>query len=318
VKAVISIIFGERENSIGWIAEEDLPELPLIGMPVIIQIDEASPAFEGQVYRAWESDEEEQTNGGMLIYGGADLPDHEFMEKFELAGWELLGEDALQVLSAAIEHTPALAATHEVLLLVGERGQETKFAAFQRQIIPYDPALPLFGQRMRLEISSVRKIFEFESKEQWQEHREIEVVEVESELALPQSIDGINNGLPAIVIFSSLIRNGVGKVVFWCPNFGNLHPEHLLAHGWETVSSFEAGEFKTEERIELALDTKLNFVMNDYGTAEMDDWQIQNPLNVPETSYELLPKLLLEYVKASKEFENIDSILQEWAKDKDD
>jgi hypothetical protein len=325
MRALISILFGVRDNKIGWVSEEEILVLPAIGMPVSLNLgSEYDEPVEGQVYRAWKDEDGEP--GGMLIYGGTRIPDTRFQELMEIAGWEQLTDEALQILGSAVDETPVLAATHEVVLVIGDPAEIDSLQTFQRTLNPYDPALPLFSQRLRLEIAQDLEEDEYNEVEEaddeltdaeWDMRRIQETAEINKELLNTALIDGITKGIPAVTIYSAIISNGVGRIAFWTPNLGRLAPENLVANGWEQLlvpQQFDPEDFRLRERVGLARQTAVTFEITDYGTARIKDWTMNDPLAVTEDQYPLLPEILVEHVKAAGEFTNIDTYLEEWSK----
>lgn len=314
MRALISVVFGSRNDRIGWISEEELPELPHVGMPVVINVAGNTGPVEGQVYRAWEDDADEP--GGMLIYGGPAIPDETFQQGIEFAGWERLTSEALKVLSDAVDDTPVLAATHEVVLLVGEPGTPD-FTAYSRVLNPSDPVLPLFGQRVRLmAIDNGTEDDEDDmSDEEWDTYRAQELARIESQLDGEADSPSVEDGVPSVTLYSALVRTGIGRVAFWSPSLFGLTPADLIAHDWNMLiipDEFNPDEFRAAERIRLARETTLTFVSTDTGVVKVDDWFMREPLKVTEDQHPLLPPMLVEHVRASREFQDFSSILDEW------
>lgn len=326
MKALISILFGTREGKVGWVSEEEIASLPAIGMPVSLDLGpEGTDPLEGQVYRAWKDEDGEPW--GMVIYGGTSIPDLEFQESIESAGWERLTAEALKILGDAIDETPVLAATHEVVLIVGDPADIDGLKTFQRILNPYDPALPLFSQRLRLEIAKDLDEVEYEeaereddglTDEEWHVLRERDTKEINEELADISLVDGVHKGVPSVTIYSAIVRNGVGRIAFWTPSLGKLEPGNLVANGWDQLrvpQQFDPEEFRLLERVELAKQTAVTLEITEYGTTRIKDWTMEEPLLVTEDQYPLLPGMLIEHVRAAGEFTRIDSYMEEWSKD---
>lgn len=337
MRVIVSVLFGSRENAVGWIIEEQLPELPPLGVPVVINIESNGVvSIEGQLYRTWESNEETGEPGGMLIYGGEDIPSKEFQATLEQVGWERLTRDALVVLFAAVQQTPVMAALHDVLIVVGEPEEQENMIAFQRVLRPYDPTMLLFGQRVRLnlanemndeedanqelltELTSITEDETQTSVEELMRIRDSELEEVEQELEGLISTDNVAKGIPAITIFSTIIRNGTGRIVFWCPKLGNVDPTILIANDWRQVSipeDFNPQEFRLSDRIALAKRASVTFEPTEFGTFQTKEWSIEDPLSVKDEDFMLMPPVLVENIKAKRDIASIDDYITKWAEE---
>lgn len=338
MRVIVSVLFGLRENAVGWIIEEQLPELPPVGVPVVINIESNGIAsIEGQLYRTWESNEESGEPGGMLIYGGTEIPTAEFQNILEQVGWEKLTQDAIVVLFAAVQQTPVMAALHDVLIVVGDPEKQDEMTAFQRILRPYDPTMLLFGQRVRLNLANemgddeeslTQEILaslpsdlqgqEEMSVEDLMKIRDEELMEVEQELKGLISTDHIVKGIPAITIFSTIIRNGTGRIVFWCPTLGNVDPTVLIANEWQQVSipdDFDPQDFRLYERINLAKRATITFEPTEFGTFQTKEWDIEDPLSVKDEDFMLMPPVLVENIKAKRDIASINDYITEWAKE---
>ena len=320
MRALVSVLFGAGGRHIGWVSEEDLPTLPTVGMPVVINVGpERRNPVEGQVYRSWPDEGTEP--GGMLIYGGPTIPDDEFQRGIEIAGWERLADDAIRILAEAVDQTPVLAATHEVVLIVGDPNDSVQ--AFQRVLVPIDPILPVFGQRLRLQISHDvdPDLLDDDdgdvdlTEEQWRALHDAAVRQVEDELTGSQPVDGITEGVPSVTIYSSVVRNGVGRVAFWAPGLGNLDAAHLIANEWEELripAQFDPSDFRLDERVALARQTTVTFEPTELGAERIKDWSLAEPGSVDESQFTLLPPMLVEHVRAARELDNVHFYMDEW------
>ncbi len=326
MRALVSILFGVRNNKVGWVSESEINLLPNVGMVIPIRFgEEDDHPLEGQVYRAWE--DEDGDPGGMVIYAGETIPDELFQESMETSGWERLTDEALKVLSDIIDETPVLAAIHEVVLIVGDPAREDRLLAFQRSLTPYDPALPLFSQRLRLDLAQDVDKDEYDdaeeegeelTEEEWRVFQENETRGINGELADNSLIDGLIRGIPAITIYSALVRSGLGRVAFWTSSLGNLTAEHLVENDWEELripQQLDPRDFRLSERVNLAKQSIVSFEITDFGTARIRDWTMESPLLVGEDQYSLLPQMLVEHVKAASEFTHMDDYLAEWSRD---
>jgi hypothetical protein len=320
VNTIISVVFGNRHEAAGWITEQDVEGLPAVGTPVSINVGapDSPLSAEGQVFRSWSGIDGDP--GGIFIFGGQSVPDAAFQYGMDNASWDRISDEALRVLVETATQTPALAAVHEVTLVIGDPCKPETIQAFQRLLQPYDPVLPLFSQRLRVEA--------FEDKE-WQDlHRQalqdgeaedeewlIEVQAIENELLGRATIPAARLGLPGLVIYSSLISNGVARVCFWAPGLGDVDGADLIANSWDPIrvpQQFDPVDFRLERRVQLALRSQVDFVDTEFGTSTVNEWSIDEPLFVDEEDYALLPPLLVEHCKAQKDLSDIDLFLSEW------
>lgn len=323
MKTIISVVFGNRREAAGWITEQDVDGLPVVGTPVSINVGapDSPLSAEGQVYRAWPGVDDDP--GGIFIFGGSSVPDEDFQYGMDNASWDRISEEALRVLVETASQTPVLAAVHEVTLLVGNPGEPSRLLAFQRLLQPYDPVLPLFSQRLRVEALEDKTLEELDAQalleeedddEVWNE----EVNHLEKELRGLKPIPAAKAGLPGLVIYSSIISNGVARVCFWSPSLGDVAEEDLVANAWDPIrvpEQFDPIDFRLGRRIELAMKSDVTFVDTEFGTSTVNEWTIEEPLEVAEEDYPLLPPLLVEHCKAQKELRDIDLFLSEWQKD---
>lgn len=317
---IISVVFGNRDYATGWITEQDMEGLPVVGTPVSINVGaEDSPlSAQGQVYRSWP--EVDGNPGGIFIYGGNHVPDDDFQRGMDGANWERISDEALKVLVETASHTPVLAAVHEVTLVVGDPNHVESLSCFQRLLQPYDPILPLFSQRLRVEAFE-DKTFEVLEEENSKDDDEDEVdwsshlEEIERELRGSAPVVATQAGLPGLVIYSSLISSGLARVCFWSPAFGDVAAEDLVANAWDPIripEQFDPIDFQLARRVSLALRADVDFMDTEFGTITVNEWSIDDPLSVGEDDYPLLPPLLVEHCRAQKELEDISLFIDEW------
>lgn len=318
VLTIISVVFGNRDHAAGWITEQEIEGLPIVGTPVSINVGSPdSPlSAEGQVYRAWP--EVDGDPGGIFIYGGGSIPDDEFQDGMDGASWERISDEALKILVETASNTPVLAAVHEVTLVVGDPADKKSLHCFQRLLQPYDPVLPLFSQRLRVEAfedKTLEVLDEEASRDEEADDWSDELELIEKELRGQSPISAAASGLPGLVVYSSLISNGVARVCFWSSGFGDVAPEDLVANAWDPIripEQFDPEDFRLERRVSLALRSDVTFVDTEFGTVTVNEWTIDDPLAVDEEDYSLLPPLLVEHCRAQKELEDIELFLDEW------
>lgn len=340
METLVTVLFGPPGAAVGWVSEEELPQLPPVGIPVRIRVhshDGDEETIEGQVFRSW--DEDGSDPGGILIYGGIHIPDVSVRNVLEEAGWEALSEDAAALLAGTIHESPVIAAKHEVNFFVGEGGGVSLY----RQIIqPTSPILPLFGQRMRMnfveadmdsgleffdetawDLNDVSPLTEGEeddddeiTDDDWRRMQEEDREIVDSDILSGCPGDVAAEGLPLIVMYSSLVEPGLARLGFWTSSLGNLTELDLLAVGWEKVevpSRFDPEEFNLQRRIELALATHVVFESNNYDSIRVRDWWLDVPGLVDETDQEYLPPYLYQWAMGAQQVDSIDDLVKQWS-----
>lgn len=281
MKSVISMVFGTLGQRVGWVAEEDMPALPVAGMAVAIRAAGHPGVAYGQVYRFWPGGDDAPS--GVLIYGGPDVPDDAFQLGLEEAGWQRLSDEAMESLSQAIDDTPTLAAVHEAYIVAGDP-RSPDVAVLRRRLVPPDPSLPLFGQRLRL--------------------------------GGPEDAPEADSQIGAVCVYSGLIEPGVARVFLWMPDLGPLEPEVMVANEWQILGipeDFDPEEFRLADRVRLALATSITFQTTRTGTQQVQDWSVSESEPVTEADYELLPLLLAENQRAAGELADLDRIVARWA-----
>lgn len=311
MRTYVSVVFGTRREALGWVTEHDLEIVPSAGTPVRIKVGEGSmpSTATGQVYRSWEPQEEEP--GGIFIFAGAELPDESFREEMEDAGWEPLTGESLGVLIDLVTVTPVIAAAHEVTVAIGNPHEPERLFVFQRTLYPVDPALPLFGQRLRLAIESV----EFGSDE---EDESEGVIRINREIHGELPINEDRSGLPCVVVYSSMVDPGTARICLWTPSLGVDSPAVFVENDWKTIAvpqQFDPVDFRLARRIELGVRTGIVFDLSSFGTSMVKEWTIEGTEDILEEDHALLPPMLIEHIKAQREFEELPLLLEEWSKD---
>lgn len=327
MSTVVTMLFGSPGAALGWVSEERIPHIPMIGATVRITIhafgDDTS--VEGQVYRAWDGDDGE--HGGLLIYGGTRIPDVEFRNLIEIAGWEPLSDDTLDLLAGTIHESPAMAASHEVNLFVGE-GPDMRL--YRRVIQPSSPILPLFGQRMRMTFLELPydddDMWGFTdddvddvpvSDEEWQEMQRADRAEVDTAIDTRQFGDVAEIGIPVVVFYSALIDPGTARLGFWTSHLGDgVTDIDLVADDWEVVSipdRFDPFDFGVERRLDLARRTHVLFESNNYDSVRVAEWWLENPEDVGEADSSFLPPFLYQWATGVQQLDQIDAYLERWA-----
>lgn len=314
---MVALLFGTSANAVGWLLEREVDDLPPIGMAAFIRYSgDDEDIIQGQIYRAWEPEpENDEPLGGILIYGGPNIPSSDLSNSLIESNWEPLAPETLHILAEAIEETPPIAAEHEVVLITGDVAAPETLKAFHRVISPSDPALPIFSQRMWIVIP--HDCYEDDLPED--ESSSGDLLDDED---IDRALRGIetdweNSGeLPGLVLMSNMKDPGVAQIFFWSPPISEKLKKQLLDHEWQEFDEFDFEEFRLEERYSLAMRTRLTVQASEFGTVTVSGWNIDNPEEIPESQYDLLPLLLVEHCKAEIEFSNIGELIKEWSKEK--
>lgn len=326
METLVTVLFGAPGAAAGWVSEEELSSIPPVGMPVRIhlRLPGGDSTIEGQVYRSW--DEEDSDPGGVLIFAGRRIPEPETQSLLEHAGWEALSEDAASLLAGTIHESLAIAAQHEVNLIVGH----DEVRVYRQIIQPNSPILPLFGQRMRMNFTphASREVLEWHPVDEadLEDDREISDLEWrEIQVEAAETVDAditsgpsdvFTLGLPLIVIYSSMVQPGLARLGFWTSSLGEMSPEELSAQGWEAIdvpTRFDPDEFNLRRRIELALATHVIFESNNYDSIRIADWWVEMPDLVDEADQEYLPPYLHQWATGIRELDSIDDVVREWS-----
>lgn len=326
MSTVVTVLFGSPGAAVGWVSEEQVPHIPAIGTTVRITFHIAGDdtSIDGQVYRAWDEDGGEPS--GLLIYGGKSIPDAETRNLIEIAGWEPLSEDTLDLLAGTIHESPTMAALHEVNLFVGS-GDDLRL--YRRVIEPTSPILPLFGQRMRVSflVFDSEEAWGFESDldededdvtdAEWRHMQEQERDEIDLNIFGHKEFESHKDGIPVIVFYSSLVDSSTARLGFWTPTLGSEVSEFdLVADDWEVVDipgRFDPEEFDMERRLDLAIATHVVFESNNYDSIRVSEWWMENPEDVTSEDEPYLPPYLFQWSLGVQELDNIDSYLERWA-----
>lgn len=304
----LAVVFGEPGGAVGWVTQENVDQLPPLGMRASFRFGEheSMGTVSGEV--AWEEVTHAQVlfagenpDGRHLafLYGGPEGPSEEFTVYMRAAQWTELETSAAEEVLKVCASAPPMAAVHDVLLVVGERG-EAGFQVWNRSAIPTDPVLPVFGQRVLLD--AVDGLEEAEVPEE----------DGDLELGVPGSAAG---GVVVVTLHSGLVEPGFGSVVFWTPALGDVDEVSMVSAEWELLNvpdAFDPDDFQLKRRCELALRTRLTVEVDEHGGEQVVDAEMVGAAEVDPEDYELLPDVLALHCHAAREMIDMSALLDSW------
>lgn len=315
----LCVAFGTPEEPAAWAAVMDDEWEPTIGMRAEFHVkasaEDEEDLFEivAQVVYIGSADD-----GSAITYlfGGEDLPDEDMTDRLELNSWTRLpDEDARNVMDVVSAAAPT-AAAHDILLVVGDPfarsdGAEVAYQAWNRIIAPEDPLLPMFGQRLVVDLLDSASDDAFGT----------DVVEEDPKTPFkvlipvdPWTPGTAASGVNTIVVYSAIVDAGVAQVVFWAPSLASIDGFDLMAAGWEMLDEedFDPVEFRLTERVELAAKTELRIALDEDDEPCLIDFQIQDAAEVSPDCYDLLPPGLAEHCRFAAEMVSADDIVAQW------
>lgn len=319
MNAKLCVAFGSLENPSAWASEIPDNWTPVIGMRTQFNMhveqengDTDDYEIVGQVVYT-ESDEEDGSTLA-FIYGGEKEPEIVIQLLLEANGWVRLDDSEAHEIIQIVQIAPPSATMHDVLILVGD--METKdengklvFDVWTRLFEPEDPLLPMFGQRLFIDV--VNSVDDEEAERILDDQGNVEIADLDA----PASLD---KGIPGLVIYCAIVSPGVAQMAFWVKSLGDIDGYTMMASGWEKIDQEDIddnGDFRLEERLDLALRTRLDLKADKEGFPYLDDFSIDNAEEIPESSYDILPPMIVEYCKFAKELkpvENIDGLIAGW------
>lgn len=320
IEVTLCVAYGSVENPEVWVGSYSADEerLPFLGMRTHVQLappedDEEEYFGDSTVVAEVTFADFEDEEPVAYLYGGEELPGEELREKFEAALWMRLSTQDARYVLELVELAPPAAAIHEVLIVVGDvdvldEAGNPAFQAWGSTLIPGDPTIPMFGDRIRMDIftraSDDENEDDFDDEALEDNELEIEVIDLNE----PASLE---RGFPALVVYSAKVEVGVAQLAVWVPSLGEVSGFDMIAAGWELMAPEEL-DFRLDERIKLAQRTRLDIGIDDEGDAILTDYEILDAAEVREDQYELLPPVLVEHCQTAREMSNLDSIVAKW------
>ena len=308
VPLTLAVVFGQPGEVIGWATEEEVPELPPLGMRASFRLVEhgiENPEESiGEVVYAQVLFAGEGEDGRHLafLYGGPDEPSDIFVSMMESAKWtELEGSDAEDILSVCTA-APPMAAVQEVLLVAGDPGSPDTLQAWSRTAVPTDPVLPAFGQRMLLD--AVEALTDDMLDER------------ASDLTLdPHTPGSVEGGLAVVTVYSAITEPGFGQVTLWVKDLGEIDGFSLLGAEWAQVAvpeDFDPEEYRLSRRVELAMRTTISTELDEYDVEHVVDASMEKAEEVDPEDYDLLPSVLALHCQAQREMLSLEDVMKAW------
>lgn len=278
------------------------------------------------------ADVQEDGEGIAFVYAGVPHPPVELQEILQANSWlRLSDEDARGVLDV-IEHANPVAAVQDLMLVIGDPQMDADGVApmetWSRIVQPYDPTLPLFGQRLILNAIAGDEVYdEDDESNEYEDDAAADAAAEAAQAAAAARVDqrqdevdlwapgSRSEGLPALVIYCTATEPGAAQVAFWVASLSDLDGFDLLAAGWEKFDPEvlnENGDFQLATRVRLALRTKLDIREDADGDSYVNDFEIVDAGSVPESSYPLLPAGLADHCRFAAELGDSDDIIGRW------
>lgn len=327
----LCVAFGSRERAVVWAGSYQTEFAPTPGQSTEIHLhsqpdarDEDPESIFAEVVHA-ETEDDGTTI--VFLYAGEQLPDDHICMLLEASQWvpmnAVQARDVMEIVDAA----PPMAHTHDVLLVVGdleakdEDGNPT-FESWNRAIIPDDPVIPMFGERLYVDVLDALPSDdeEDESDDEDEDLSDSPTLVGLQMIANEDDTGSAATGLPAVVFYAAKVDPGEAQVGFWVSSLGDVSGFDLVAAGWQkmTPDIFDPIEFRLGERVDLARRTRIDSDVDDDGQLFLKDFELRDAARVEESQYELLPSALVNHCKAAKEMLGIDDIVSGWLDEQSD
>lgn len=154
------------------------------------------------------------------------------------------------------------------------------------------------------------------SASEWRQEQETAREKVDKELTSGvYETSAREDGIPAVVIYASLIQVGVARLMFWTPSLGDITDEDMRQSGWMNVEipgRFDPVEFAFRRRLELALATHVVYEVGPFAGVRLGDWWVDAPELIDESDRAYLPPYLYELAFGVRDLNSIDSVLHQW------
>lgn len=318
MNAKLCVAFGSLENPSAWASEIPDDWTPVIGMRTQFNMHVEQENGERDDYeiigQVVYTEAEEDGSTLAFIYGGEKEPEVVIQLLLEANGWVRLEDSEAHEIIQIVQIAPPSATMHDVLVLVGD--METKdedgnlvFDVWTRLFEPEDPLLPMFGQRLFIDM--VNSVADEEAERILDAKGNVDVADLNATPTL-------ETGVPGLVIYCAIVSPGIAQMAFWVKSLGDIDGYTMLANGWEKLEEDDIdnnGDFRLMERLDLALRTRLDLKADEEGYPYLDDFSIDNAEEIPESSYDILPPMIVEYCKFAKELktvENVDGLIAGW------
>lgn len=317
----LCVAFGDLEHPSAWVSEVPEEMVPLLGMRTQLRMHVENAEGEDDDYEivgqvVYMEDDEEDGSTLAFIYGGEEEPEEIIQLILETNGWVRLDDEEAFGIMEIVQVAPPTAALHDVLLIAGDLNKldengEPVFEVWNRIFEPEDPILPMFGQRVRIDILNSIKDETVEEDVLGEPGEPYEVVDLDA----PGTLE---DGVPGLVIHSARSEPGIAQMAFWVKSLDSFDRLSMIASDWEKIDISDIdddGSFKLLTRIDLALRTHLELRYDEEGFPYLYDFFIDKAEEVPEEDYEILPNMLIDHCKFAKEMagvENVENMIAGW------
>lgn len=125
-------------------------------------------------------------------------------------------------------------------------------------------------------------------------------------------------GYPVLVFYTSKIGYGVAAIGAWLKDLGEYTELDMIADGWELLGkeSINLTDFRLKERIDIAKQTHLVMMFDDYDNRYVHEYSLLSPEQVTQEQFILLPPALQDFIEGINEMtfelDSIDSIVSAW------
>jgi hypothetical protein len=326
----LCLVFGSRDRAVVWAGAYETDQPPMAGQSTQIHLHtrpdmEEDPEPEIIVAEVVHSEVSEEGETVVFLYAGEYIPDERIVSLLSALRWLPMADNQAQDVMEIVAAAPPMARLHDVLLIVGEldgldNEGNPSVEAWNRTISADDPVIPMFGERMYLDvIDAISMDEEYLLEDEYEDGEESELVEGdEGVVFVPEAnennIGSAADGLPAVVFYAAKVDPGEAQVGFWVSSLGDITGFDLVAAGWEkmTADTFDPIEFRLSERVELSRRTRIDTEFDEEGQIVLNDFEVKNASEVTESQYALLPSALVNHCRAAKEMLSIDDIVSGW------
>lgn len=340
----LCLVFGSRDNAVVWAGSYETDEPPMEGQSTEIHLhthpDLGEPEPDSIIAEVVHTEISEEGQGVVFLFAGEELPDERITSLLSALRWVPMSDSQAQDVMEIVEAAPPMARVHDVLLVAGDLDRvdsegKPDVEAWNRTISADDPVIPMFGERMYIDVLDALPYYDEEDMLDGYEHGADEEHESDTEEpdldADPNILDLIpeadeNNvgsgatGLPAVVFYAAKVDPGEAQVGFWVSSLGDISGFDLMAAGWEkmTPDTFNPTEFRLAERVDLSRRTHIDTDFDDEGQIILNDYEVENASQVSESQYELMPSALVNHCRTAREMLELDDIVSSWVDEQDE
>jgi hypothetical protein len=125
-------------------------------------------------------------------------------------------------------------------------------------------------------------------------------------------------GYPVLVFYTAKTGYGVASIGAWLKDLSEYTELDMIADGWELLGkdSLNLEEFRLKERIDIAKQTHLIMMFDDYDNRYVHEYSLSSPETVTKEQFILIPPALQEFIEGinemNSEIDSIDSIVSGW------